>query len=97
MRARMQVEMTSTAAPHRMRKASRLGSAVAGWLTAMSGAPLPSSSQKTSVRVVSGRRHAGSTPRRPSHSRLLLAICGPRESLQKKDFLFAEVDSEDLC
>ena len=39
-----------------------------------------------------------STPRRPSHSRLLLAICGPRErGLQKKDFLFAEVDSEDLC
>ena len=52
---------------------------LAGWLTAMSGAPLPSSSRKTSERVVSGRRHAGRTPRRPSHSRLLLAICGSRE------------------
>ena len=46
---------------------------LASGLTGMSGAPLPSSSQKPNVRVVSGRRHAGSTPRRPSHSRLLLS------------------------
>ena len=71
---------------------------LASWPTGMSGAPLPSSSPKTSVRVVSGRRHAGSTPSKAVALATAARYLWPQgERLQKKDFLFAEVDSEDLC
>ena len=55
---------------------------------------LPKNKSESCEREEACQQHTS----KASHSRLLLAICGPKErGYKKKDFLFAEVDSEDLC